>query len=378
MHGWTWRELLRDTPSITIPDDHDVFHGNIWGEGGKLADRSQGVGAEAQDSGGYKMSADFVNVVHRTQTGNLPLPADPRPALNGISVYFTSWRYAGLDMAILADRQFKSAPQALLPESRIRNGWPQNHELQRPTLDNPQILDIESGELLGSRQEQFLQTWGTDDRPHDWRIVFSQSPFMTVQTIPEDQYSDQIVPNLPRMRPGEYPSNDIPKLDYDSNGWPQSRRNRAVQLITQAGAVHVTGDQHLGSTGQYGMERFNDGAWWVSTPAIANLWPRRWFPKEGGANRQIDAPKFTGEFLDGFGNRVTLHAVANPFDIDREPSRLFDRAVGYAILQLDRDLGLIEFNVWPYYAAPNRPIPDNRPYPGWPVQIDPRNNRRVH
>ncbi len=378
MHGWTWRELLRETPSVTIPDDHDVFHGNIWGAGGKLADRTRGVGAEAQDSGGYKMSADFVNVVHRTQTGSLPLPFDPTPALNGISVYYTAWRYAGIDMAILADRQFKSAPQSLLPESRIRNGWPQNHDLQRPALIDPRVLDIDNGELLGQRQEQFLQAWATGDGQHDWRIVFSQTPLMTVQTIPADQFSDQVVPNLPQMRPGEYPDNDIPKLDYDSNGWPQSRRNRAVQLITQAHAVHVTGDQHLGSTGQYGIDQFNDSAWWVSSPAIANLWPRRWFPKVGGANRRAGAPQYTGEFLDGFGNRVTLHAVANPFDIDREPSRLFDRAVGYTILNLDRDSGQISVNLWPYYSAPGRPEPDNRPYPGWPVLIDPKSNKRVN
>jgi len=24
LHGWTWRELTRDRPSISIPDDHDV------------------------------------------------------------------------------------------------------------------------------------------------------------------------------------------------------------------------------------------------------------------------------------------------------------------------------------------------------------------
>src|SRR5204863_121822 len=34
MHGWTWRELTRDRPSLSLPDDHDVYQGNVWGDGG--------------------------------------------------------------------------------------------------------------------------------------------------------------------------------------------------------------------------------------------------------------------------------------------------------------------------------------------------------
>jgi hypothetical protein len=185
------------------------------------------------------------------------------------------------------------------------------------------------------------------------------------------------VPGLKRPKPGEYPETDVPKLDYDANGWPQSKRDLAVNLITEAKAVHVTGDQHLGSTGQYGVKAFNDSAWWISSPAIANLWPRRWFPKDGGANRREGAPRFTGEFEEGFGNKITLHAAANPFDIDREPSRLYDKAVGYSVLTLNRSSGHITLANWPYYSAPGNPAPDREPYPGWPITIDPATNRRV-
>lgn len=379
MHGWTWRELLRDTPSLTIPDDHDVYHGNIWGAGGKLADRSSRDGADIQDSGGYKMSVGFVNAVHQTQTGNLPPPVDPEPCGAGISVWFTSWKYAGIDMAILSDRQFKSAPKALLPESDIRNGWPRNHTKQKPALVNPRELDVPGAELLGARQEAFLARWAEekDAVGTRWRLVFSATPLVTVQTIPSGEFSDSVVPSLERPRPGEYPEDDIPKLDYDSNGWPQTKRDSAVGWITRAGAVHVTGDQHLGSTGQYGREKFNDSAWWISSPATANIWPRRWFPQEPGGHRRAGEPAFTGEFEDGFGNRMTLHAVANPFDIDREPSRLYDKAVGYSISILDRATGHVQLANWPYQAGPSQLAPDNVPYPGWPVTIDPVTNRRV-
>jgi hypothetical protein len=295
-----------------------------------------------------------------------------------VSVWFTDWQYAGIDMAILGDRQFKSAPRELLPGSDIRNGWPANHAKQRPMLKTPRELDAKGADLLGRRQEAFLKTWA-EHKPANakWRLVFSATPLMALQTIPEDAFTDDVVPGLKRMKPGEYPANDIPKLDYDSNGWPQSKRDLAVDLITRAGALHVTGDQHLGSTGQYGVAAFNDSAWWISSPAIANLWPRRWFPKDGGNKRRKGAPKFTGEFEEGFGNKITVHAVANPYDTDREPARLYDKAVGYSILTLHRKDGRITLANWPYQSAPGNAAPNRQPYPGWPITINPSTHQRV-
>ena len=38
--GWAFREVMRNCPTLCLPDDHDVFQGNIWGEGGaKMDDR---------------------------------------------------------------------------------------------------------------------------------------------------------------------------------------------------------------------------------------------------------------------------------------------------------------------------------------------------
>ena len=57
MFGWSYRDLFRHIPAAFIPDDHDVYHGNVWGEGGKSAPTDAGWGAAAQDQGGYKMPA---------------------------------------------------------------------------------------------------------------------------------------------------------------------------------------------------------------------------------------------------------------------------------------------------------------------------------
>ena len=105
---WAFRDLTRDIPTVAIPDDHDVYHGNLWGAGGRAARARDGV--TAQDSGGYTMPPAFVNAVHRTQTSHLPDPVDPAPIEQGISVYYTHVEYAGLSFAVVADRQWKTAP----------------------------------------------------------------------------------------------------------------------------------------------------------------------------------------------------------------------------------------------------------------------------
>jgi len=65
-----------------LPDDHDVYHGNVWGAGGRHA---EGVGYAGQDSGGYIEPAAWVNMVQRTQTSHLPDPFNPRPSSRALA-----------------------------------------------------------------------------------------------------------------------------------------------------------------------------------------------------------------------------------------------------------------------------------------------------
>ena len=37
LFGRQFGEIIKDRPTITIPDDHDVYHGNLWGAGGRQA-----------------------------------------------------------------------------------------------------------------------------------------------------------------------------------------------------------------------------------------------------------------------------------------------------------------------------------------------------
>ncbi len=367
LFGWAYGNLLRDRPSITIPDDHDVYHGNIWGCEGKSTPPGL-TGFAAQDAGGYKMPAEWVKMVERTQTSHLPDPYDPRPVKQGIGVYYTDLNYAGVSFAILEDRKFKSAPKPLLPEAKISNGWYQNRSWDPVTQS-----DVPGAKLLGERQLQFLEHWSGDWSGHAWmKMVLSQTIFANVATLPAEAYHDDVVPSLRIMHKGEYPPDDRPVADMDSDGWPQTGRNKAIRAMRKAFALHLAGDQHLGSVIQYGVEDWRDSDYAFCVPSISNIWPRRWFPAKGGMNRETGAPKYTGDFYDGFGNKVTVLAVSNPVYTGKEPSELYDRATGYGIVRLSRKTRKITMECWPGYVDPA--TEPGGQYPGWPITISQTDN----
>jgi alkaline phosphatase D len=367
LFGWAFGDILRDRPTITIPDDHDVFHGNLWGMSGK-ATTAPGFGMEAQDSGGYKMPARWVNMVQRTQTSHLPDPADPAPVEQGIGVYFCDLRYAGLSLAVIEDRKFKSAPKAFLPEAEIRNGWAKN-----PEWKADKSSDVKGAELLGARQLKFLKSWAADWTGGVWmKAVLSQTLWSDPSTLPAGTTGDDGVPGLPVYKPGEYPPDDVPMADMDSDGWPPAGRNAAIREMRKAFALHISGDQHLPSTLKYGLEAWGDAGFAICVPAISNLWPRRWFPKTPGLNRKPNDPPYKGDFKDAFGNRMTVLAVANPQVTGLQPAELYDRSAGYGIITFDRETRDISLANWPRQTDPRKP--DAKPYPGWPVTLNQLDN----
>jgi len=367
LYGWEYGELFRDHPSISIPDDHDVYHGNVWGNGGKATPIGL-TGNAAQDAGGYKMPPEWVNMVQRTQTSHLPDPYDPTPVLQDIGVYYTSMNYGGISFAILEDRKFKSAPKPLLPDAEINNGWPQNKN-----WDAAKKGDVPGAILLGNRQLRFLENWA-QDWSHGVKIktVLSQTIFENVATLPKSEYHDAIVPRLRILKEGEYPPDDRPVTDMDSDGWPQTGRNKAVKALRKAFALHIAGDQHLGSFTQYGVNDWQDASYAFCVPAISNIWPRRWFPKQPGENRKEGSFRYTGDFLDGFGNKMTVLAVSNPVFTGKKPSNLYDRATGYGIIKFHKDSRNIEVHCWPRFEDPTSP--KAKEYPGWPFTINQMDN----
>ena len=200
------------------------------------------------------------------------------------------------------------------------------------------------------------------------KVLLSQTIFSNIATIPATANNDGIVPSLRYPGPGEYIEGDQVAADADSNGWPKTPRDHALRVIRRCFPFHIAGDQHLASFSRYGVDEWGDGPYALCVPSIANLWPRRWFPPTGGLNRAVGAPLNTGDFLDGFGNKMTVLAVANPMKSGVEPTLLHDRMPGYGIVRFNRQARTIRSEVWPRWVDPTAATATQ--YSGWPITVN--------
>ncbi len=339
--GTQFKELLRDRPVITIPDDHDVGQSNIWGENGKKAATPQGPG------GGFFYPARYVNMVQRCQTWHLPDAFDPRPIGRGIGVYFTNLRVGGIDFAIIEDRKFKSGPKGKIPKM-----GPRPDHIIDPAYD-PAAVDLPELQLLGERQLKFLDAWSQDWTGAQMKCVLSQTAFagaVHLHGTPDNRLI----------------------ADLDCNGWPQTGRNRALAAIRRAWAPHLCGDQHLAVVVQHGIDQHRDGPFGFTNPAIVNtIYGRWWHPADErpGPSSVPDSPlKWTGDYRDGLGNRITMLAYANPEDRTDE----LKRADGFGVVRFDKQNRTITFECWPRFADVNQG--DTAQFPGWPITVNMRDN----
>lgn len=316
---WTFRDSVRDRPAIVLADDHDILQGNVWG--------NAGVGSEQpkEEDGGYKWDKEIVRMVFRMQQGANPDPYDPTPVRFGIPAGYGEFVYGGVSFAFVEDRKWKSPPDYESDPLEAR------------------------GELLGARQEAFLEHWaGTHgDLP---KVCLTASIWGVPQTAGDLK----------------------PLLDYDANGYPPDGRNRAVALVRDANALVLAGDQHLGMIAQQGLDDFDDGALFFAGPAAASFW-QRWFEGEGRLdNRRGDDPN-TGDFVDCFGNRMRVLAVANPnmswseFSDGQVDWRVStsDRSIpseGYGIVRVDQSAGTALLECWPRDVDPEQ----GEQFAGWP------------
>ncbi|MDP7267913.1 MAG: metallophosphoesterase family protein [Pirellulales bacterium] len=339
--GRDFGPLTRDRPTVTIPDDHDVGQSNLWGAGGKKSNRESG------EDGGYFKSPAYVREVERAQTSHLPDPFDPAPVDRGIGVYYTDLNVGGISFAILEDRKFKSSPLGLVPDT----GGRIDH-VKRAGFD-PADYDAAGAELLGERQLRFVRHWAADWESAEMKAVLSQTIFCG----------------------GAHVHGGAGRLaaDLDSNGWPQSGRNRALAEIRKAFAVHIAGDQHLGTVFHHGIDAHGDAGYSFCVPSIANFYLRWWSPETPGNNRLPGAPAYTGEHLDGLGNRITCSAAANPKMEHPLPGKALNTfAAGFGTIEFDKANRTITFNCWPRNVDVTDP--GTKQYPGWPITVAQRDN----
>lgn len=342
-YGWLqfgvqFAEIMKDRPTICIPDDHDVGHGNLWGEAGRKSD-----GEDGATDGGYMYPPEFVKMIERQQTWHLPDPFDPTPVKQGITVYYTSLNVGGVDFAILEDRKFKTGPKGNIPKMGPRFDHIRDPEYVRSSVDLPHL------ELLGSRQMKFLDAWARDWTNAEMKAAFSQTAFCGAVHI-HGSLDNRLL------------------ADLDCNGWPQSKRNEALSALRRVRAVHMCGDQHLAVTVKHGIENYRDGPYGFTAPAIVNTVYGRWWHPENeqpGGGEPVGGPNpWVGDYEDGLGNKITMLAYANP---ENRTVRNI-RGDGYGLIRFDKTTGQITFECWPRFADLGKG--DTAQYAGWPISFN--------
>jgi hypothetical protein len=234
---------------------------------------------------------------------------------------------------------------------------PRPDHINDSTYD-PRTVDLEGLELLGPRQEEFLRDWIQDWTGVEMKAVLSQTAFCGAVHM-HGKRNDRLL------------------ADLDCNGWPQTPRNRALELIRRAWAVHLCGDQHLSVVVKHGIEEFGDGPYGFTSPALVNtIYGRWWHPldEQPGPNPVPGSPlPWTGDFLDGLGNRISMLAYANPADIGDERQR----GDGYGIVRFDKRRRMTTFECWPRFCDVTQG--DAAQFPGWPITLtmDANDGRKV-
>ncbi|HVK23172.1 MAG TPA: alkaline phosphatase D family protein [Actinokineospora sp.] len=311
---WAFRDLTSNVPSYAQVDDHDVYQGNLWGWSGAAA-----PGGDI-NKGGYANSARWVNIVERTQCGHNPDPYDPTPVLRGTGVYYTAFSYGGVSFALLEDRKFKNTDD----DGRDANGLP--------------YADDASRHLLGQRQEDMLRAWKSM-HPGQPKVILTQTVWAGMQT-----------------------RNRVGWADYDSNGFPKSKRDLALQLAKDAGALLVSGDQHQGSLVRHGITTYTDGPLQFTPPAGMSHW-QRWFePTAALPNGRAGVP-YTGDWTDAFGNRLRVLATVQPKVTEAQyiaaygsgGRYIYDRALkreGYGIVTVDPVTDKYVLECWSWDTDP--------------------------
>jgi alkaline phosphatase D len=355
--GLSFRELLKDRPSVMIPDDHDVYSNDLWGKSG-IPMSGNLASQDRRCFGGYRMHPKWVQMVEYTQMGYHPDPYDASPVQQGIGAYYTSLDVGGVSFALINDRKFKSAPgdviDAMEPLFAMRG------ERNLPLLDvineenfDTSKLDRNDLTLLGDRQLEFLRQWVKDG--DKLRAVLSQSPYCQ--------------------------PHHLMVADFDSNGWPQSGRRRALEVIREGNAVMIHGDLHFATLIQQGIDDWDDAGWSFTLPAMVTGTRREWRPKVEGKNPEPGMPHYTGRFLDGWGNKITVWAAANPFSFLIEDDYvgegratldfLRNKGLGYGIARFHKASDSVTFESWPVYGE-FKGVDAHEQHPGFPKTVNAR------
>ena len=137
--------------------------------------------------------------------------------------------------------------------------------------------------------------------------------------------------------------------------------------MRRAFAFHIAGDQHLATVIHHGTNSWEDSGYSFCVPSIVNYYGRWWKPLEAPVAHSPTNPllPYTGRYYDGFRNKVTMHAYANP-------AKGNHGAAGYGIIRFQKKTHKITMECWPRQVDVTDP--NAKQHPGWPVTISQEDN----
>jgi len=286
-------------------------------------------------------------MVIRSQTSHLPHPKEKRLD-NGIINYYTNYKYGNLNFAILEDKKFKSPPS--LNKFKIYNGFTIEKNITAKDYHNDEF------KLLGKKQLNFLQTWsGQAKKKKEFKIILTQSAYASLTTVQVD-YTPL------KDRPAKKDS--VPQKvspDMDTNGWPKIGRDKALEALQDSSILFISGDQHMGAVIDV-FDSSNTNYTFFSVPAIANTWPRMWWPNNNGANSKYPL----GKYIDAFGNNIKVRAVANPNPNAPNPNSINRKSPGFGIIEFNKKGHKALLHAYPLYF---NSYPTIQEFKGWPVEV---------
>lgn len=143
-------------------------------------------------------------------------------------------------------------------------------------------------------------------------------------------------------------------------------------------AFHISGDQHLATVLQYGIDDWNDAGYSFCVQSIVNYFPRYWMPSIKPENPVKRPLPYAGSFYDAFGNRLTMHAYANPelgipnykyVVSEKNPLRGAD---GFGVVRFNKEKRTIRMECWPRLVDVSKP--GAKQYEGWPITVSQQDN----
>lgn len=359
LFGWAFSDLLKEHPTILIPEARDFFQLKLWGEGGKLSPVENGADLIGlQDRGGFLLPEEFVRLVLLTQTSHLPADEENNSPDRLHFYGFSEMNYAGLSLAVVNDRINRSAPGPLFPEARIRNGWPLN-----PSFDPKKTAGLKEARLLSPTQLDLLRHWVVDWSGGTWmKVLLTSGAFVSLLTLPEGQAAEEVLWQLAPLKPGEIPSSDVPAADFNTCGWPQPARDEIISLCRKGLVVHLCGSGGPPAVIKYGLNSHGDAGAAVITPPLQAYQAIRWapFPKvKTGQKREVS---LVGGAEDAFGNKFRILTVTNPVGDDKISG--LKSISGFGLVTFERNSRQIVFESYRLNGESRAEL-----MPGWPVVI---------